>query len=222
MRGLAVCLNGGAIYDLEAGVTVSMTPIAGTVAAALVRRLRRSFPQMLFASDALARFEYEQGFLTEEQERWIEDKIAVEDVVPGLSAGVCKLVGRVDGVPSAALATQAADVVGTDALLTTSGDSWIDLSAPGVTKASGLAEVCRMLGVAPAEVVACGDNRNDLEMLRFAGVAAVVANAHGEAKALADLMLPANVDDGVAQLIEALVAADRSGLLPLTPSSAGC
>jgi hydroxymethylpyrimidine pyrophosphatase-like HAD family hydrolase len=48
---------------------------------------------------------------------------------------------------------------------------------------------------------------NDLPMLRAAGLAAAVANAHPEVLAAADVVLPGNEEEGVAQLILDVCAA---------------
>jgi HAD superfamily hydrolase (TIGR01484 family) len=47
--------------------------------------------------------------------------------------------------------------------------AWLDIAPEGVSKASGLEWVCRDLGVDAADVLAIGDGRNDIEMLRWAG-----------------------------------------------------
>ena len=57
------------------------------------------------------------------------------------------------------------------------------------------------------QVVAVGDMPNDLPMLQWAGVRAVVANAHPLLHEIAHLVLPANDDDGVATLVDAVLAA---------------
>ena len=56
-----------------------------------------------------------------------------------------------------------------------------------------------------AEVLAFGDALNDLEMLQWAGRGVAVANAIDVVKDVADEIAPANVDDGVAQVIEVLL-----------------
>ena len=47
--------------------------------------------------------------------------------------------------------------------------AWLDLTPVGVSKASGLEHVCAELGLTAADVLAIGDGRNDIEMLRWAG-----------------------------------------------------
>ncbi len=53
-------------------------------------------------------------------------------------------------------------------------------------------------------MVAIGDMVNDLPMLRWAGRAVAVANAHPDVLAAADEIIASNDDDGVARYIEAL------------------
>ena len=59
-------------------------------------------------------------------------------------------------------------------------------------------------GIAAGAVVAFGDMPNDLSMLAWAGTSYAVANAHPEVLAAVDHVIPANNEDGVAQVIEAL------------------
>ncbi|HET9289540.1 MAG TPA: HAD hydrolase family protein, partial [Actinomycetes bacterium] len=76
-----------------------------------------------------------------------------------------------------------------------------------VTKASALERLCRRLGVAASEVVAVGDMDNDLAMLAWAGTGVAVANATPEVLDAADEVTAANTDDGVALLLERILAA---------------
>ena len=55
--------------------------------------------------------------------------------------------------------------------------SLIDITAPGATKGRALAWRAERLGLGPAQVMAVGDNFNDVEMLEYAGVPVVMANA---------------------------------------------
>lgn len=80
----------------------------------------------------------------------------------------------------------------------------LEIAAPGVSKGAALAELCTQWGIEPAQVVAFGDARNDLDMLTWAGRGYAVANAHPEVLAAARHHAPANDEDGVAQVLERL------------------
>jgi HAD superfamily hydrolase (TIGR01484 family) len=76
--------------------------------------------------------------------------------------------------------------------------AWLDLAPEGVSKASGLEEVCARLGVAAEHVLAIGDGRNDIEMLRWAGRGVAMGQAPAEVKAAADAVTLPVEEDGAA------------------------
>lgn len=77
--------------------------------------------------------------------------------------------------------------------------AWLDLAPQGVSKATGLAAVCAELGVAPEDVLAIGDGRNDVEMLRWAGRGVAMGQAPLEVQEAADFVTDTVVDDGAAR-----------------------
>jgi Cof subfamily protein (haloacid dehalogenase superfamily) len=76
--------------------------------------------------------------------------------------------------------------------------AWLDLSPIGVTKASGLARVCEGLGITAADVLAIGDGRNDIEMLRWAGRGVAMGQSIDVVQQAADAVTADVKDDGVA------------------------
>jgi hypothetical protein len=86
---------------------------------------------------------------------------------------------------------------------------FVELASPEVTKAAGLAFVAERLGFSLEHTVACGDGENDVELLESAGYAVAVANAHERVLAAADVVVPRDSEEGVAQMIEAHLDALR-------------
>lgn len=76
--------------------------------------------------------------------------------------------------------------------------AWLDLSPVGVSKASGLEHVTDALGLRSGDVLAIGDGRNDLEMLRWAGRGVAMGQAVDEVRAAADHVTASVQDDGAA------------------------
>jgi hypothetical protein len=79
-----------------------------------------------------------------------------------------------------------------------------------VTKASALGEWCAARGINSADVFAFGDMPNDLPMLAWSGRSFGVANAHPDVLDTVDEVCASNDDDGVAQVLEAVLAAHSS------------
>lgn len=76
--------------------------------------------------------------------------------------------------------------------------AWMDLSPVGISKASGLEHVAAELGVDPADTLAIGDGRNDIEMLQWAGRGVAMGQAVPEVAAAADAVTGTVDDDGAA------------------------
>ena len=76
--------------------------------------------------------------------------------------------------------------------------AWLDLAPEGVSKAAGLDSVCARLGVDQRDVLAIGDGRNDLEMLRWAGRGVAMGQAPLEVQEAADAVTETVENDGAA------------------------
>jgi hydroxymethylpyrimidine pyrophosphatase-like HAD family hydrolase len=79
--------------------------------------------------------------------------------------------------------------------------SLVDVTSPIATKGHALESCARFLGIAREQVMAIGDNFNDLEMLEFAGTPVVMANAVEPLKARGFHQTGDQDDAGVAQAI---------------------
>ena len=81
----------------------------------------------------------------------------------------------------------------------------------GVTKSAAVAWLQRRWGIAPGQTLAIGDNWNDREMIRAAGVGYLMGNADPALRRLGLPVLPSNDDDGVAVAIERHVLGKEKG-----------
>lgn len=87
-----------------------------------------------------------------------------------------------------------------------SGTDFVEITPSGADKGASLARLCAEIGITADEVIAFGDNNNDLTMLEWAGRSVAMANAVDEAKEIADELTASNSEFGVAQVIESLLA----------------
>jgi len=88
--------------------------------------------------------------------------------------------------------------------------SIVDILPAGCSKASALEHLAQLRGITTDDILAIGDNWNDLSMLRLAGHSVLMSNAPADLKALANTsgwtIAPSNDEDGVAVAIEAAFA----------------
>lgn len=78
-----------------------------------------------------------------------------------------------------------------------SGSSYIDVMQPGISKASGIAQVMEYHGIDSSEVMAFGDAMNDYEIIRFVGTGCAMANGRPALRAVADRVIGSNVEHAV-------------------------
>ena len=205
--GLAVCSNGAVVYDLTAGRALVVHELDPVVLHDTAEILERALPGMRVAAERAGAvtvteptFVSEFGYLSPWGDGAEAERVPRAEV---LGHPATKLLVRHPTLTSAEMAAAAREVLDHTVDITFStGDGLIELAAGGVTKATGLAEVCRRLGVAAEDVVAFGDMPNDVEMLRWAGHGVAMANAHPSALDAADEVTGPNSEDGVAQVLE--------------------
>lgn len=82
---------------------------------------------------------------------------------------------------------------------------FVQILAEGADKAVALQELMAAWGRPLADVVAFGDDTNDIEMLRISGLGVAMANAVDEVRAVADHITATNDEDGVALILERLL-----------------
>jgi hypothetical protein len=86
----------------------------------------------------------------------------------------------------------------------------LDILPAGCSKASALLHLAELRGIDASEILAIGDNWNDVPMFQVAGQSAVMANAPADLRTLAAergwFIAPSNDQDGVASVIEAVIA----------------
>ena len=82
----------------------------------------------------------------------------------------------------------------------------LEVFDPGVNKWEGILHVARAHDVSPEQIIAIGDDMNDVPMLQKAGLGVAMGNARPEARAAAKRVIGANADEGLAIFLEELVA----------------
>lgn len=88
----------------------------------------------------------------------------------------------------------------------------LEVFDPAVNKWEGILHVARRHGILPAEIIAVGDDVNDIAMLKSAGLGVAMGNAKAEAIAVADRVINGNDSDGLAEFLEELV--DSNAVAP--------
>lgn len=205
---MAVCANGAVVYDPATDRIVSARTLSIDLLAALADITARALPGAGLAVErigasahdtATPQFVSSPGY----EHAWLNPdntEVSIEDL---LSAPAVKLLIRKAGAASADMAAELAQHVGFEGDITYStNNGLVEIVPRGISKATGVQEIARPLGIPDAEVVAFGDMPNDVPMLLRAGRGVAMGNAHPDALAAADEVTAPNSDNGVARVLE--------------------
>jgi hydroxymethylpyrimidine pyrophosphatase-like HAD family hydrolase len=203
-HGLVLCSNGAFVYDVHRRQVLAEHCMAAADVTAIAVDLRKALPGIVFAVETRLGFRREREYLDEHATPADVTAPTLEELLDPLPG---KMMARCHGMPALQFHAAVEEVVGDRAVVSYSGACGLaEMSAVGVTKAAALGAWCTAEGIDPAEVIAFGDMPNDLPMLRWAGRSFGVANAHPDVLDLVDEVCPSNDVDGVAQVLESVLA----------------
>ena len=197
--------NGAVIFDIRSGI--------------ILHEQLLPLEHILPTLDILRSFGFYRAYHTHEQvyvdrdtpraRNWyrppVPPAIQVEDVASLYPLPCIKIVGIGEESTLRDKRLKLEDIFAGQLYVTQSSFDLLEFLHPAVSKVNALKTIAADLGIAPAEIVAIGDNHNDVGMLRFAGLGVAMGNAHDEVKAEADYVTLSNAQEGVAAVIEELI-----------------
>lgn len=209
-HGVVICVNGAVVYDVAHGRVLEHLAMDDELVRALAADLRAVLPDVTLAAERPA------GFATERAYRGHHpvpgDVVRADRIEETLDGATVKLLVRSAAIPDEDLVAAVDGVMAGRAVVLHSGaDGLAEIHHPAVSKAAALERWAAERGIAAEDVWAFGDMPNDLAMLAWAGRGFAVANAHPSVLASADEVCGTNEDDGVAAVLERLLAERGSG-----------
>jgi hydroxymethylpyrimidine pyrophosphatase-like HAD family hydrolase len=189
--GPSVCSNGAVVVDFPPErIVKAVTFDPRTV----IEKVESYAPGTLIAVEEIGRGYRLSGHFPEGD---LTGEMLIEDVEQLSSRPVTRIILR-DPARSDRDFVALAERLGLHGVQYYVGYSaWLDIAPEGVTKAAGLDEVVRELGVDPRDVLAVGDGRNDVEMLEWAGRGVAMGQAPVEVQQIADAVTGSYADHGL-------------------------
>ncbi|MEU7303210.1 Cof-type HAD-IIB family hydrolase [Streptomyces sp. NPDC007206] len=191
-------------YVVRDGVELSSDPMDGSVAAELVRTVRRLAADGVDVGAVVCgkRAAYvertDEAFLAEVRRYYVEHRIVAD--ATAVEDDVIKVALFDFGSAERSTAPALAGFAGTHQVVV-SGEHWVDVMNRTANKGAALRGLQRALGITPAQTMVFGDYLNDLEMLDAAHWSFAMANAHPEVVRRARHLAPSNNDNGVLRTI---------------------
>lgn len=199
-----IASNGAVVADGPTGHVRHENRLASDLVATAIAAVREHWSDAGFGWESGEHFAADAIFhrLMTEQ-RILRDPLGSPETLP--AAGVHQLVVAIPGIEPGEVVAPIATALGSEYFVTDSNGGVVEISAAEVTKAEGVRRWAASLGVAMAEVVAFGDDLNDLPMLHAVGRGIAMSNAVATVRAQIHEVAPSNEDDGVATVIETIL-----------------
>lgn len=195
-----ICSNGAYEYNRSRQDKHWSQALSATAAIQLRKRILEQLPNASFGWESDYGLGYDAQFISEAGGAHTLEQGGMSEAFG--QSDVLKLYVRTPQLVRGDLQRVLIPILDNQAEVSTSGAPFVELTARGVDKASGLARVAADLGFTASRTIAFGDNLNDLPMLNWAFEAVAMGNAVDEVKAMANTHTLNNVDDGVAMLLE--------------------
>jgi len=205
-EGLAVCGQGAQVYDAgEHRLLTSVTLDRQLTGLALAKIEAEVGPLLLAASrDGLdGEVLVGPGYRVQDGPLPV---VPIRDAADLWSAPLNKVYVQHPTLSDDELAAVASQVAGGLVGVTMAGAGIVELLPLGLSKATGLSLAARRLGAKAADTIAFGDMPNDIPMFAWAARGVAMSNAHDELKAIADEVTSSNEEDGIAVVLERLLA----------------
>jgi len=201
-----VMANGSIVCTLPEGDVLHTLRFPAQVAVDAVRSLRVHDAALGFALATDAGFTAEPGF--HERMPIRSGDATVPDALVGhdTATDAVKLIAFHPHVGAHDLMRSLPQVLGPDLTVNHMGADAVEIAPAGADKGVGLAWLCRHLDIRPDDVMVFGDEVNDLPMFQVARHRVAVANANPLVREAADEVTASNADDGVALVLERLLA----------------
>ena len=206
--GTSICANGAMLYDFINQKILEQWLFSPESQLETINRLREVIPSVNFAVEIDEQFHREKDYLA----RWDTgiDDVGVNKIEEVINKPALKMLARCG---DASMSSDEMMSVATKALAgiatvthSNSTDSLLEISADGVSKGATLSKIAARHGLTGEDCVTFGDNPNDFSMLSWASRSWAMEDGHPDLMKYAKFQTFAHQEDGVAKVIERLLA----------------
>lgn len=215
----AVFVGGAMVIDTRDGTTLHRTGMEPALAREVCRLFETLGHSALALQDtARAGVDYvvaAGASLNDATRQWMQVTTAKVHEVPSvcdfghehtIRVGICAGREEVDRVRTAVKAEFGPRVLCQSLYVPAYAVEVLEVFDPAVNKWQGVLHVAQRHGIAAEQIVAIGDDVNDVPMIRHAGLGVAMGNAKPEVLEVAKRVIRRNDEDGLAEFLEELVA----------------
>lgn len=204
--GLLMSYNGGRIVDAADGQVLFETAMDPEETRMVLRQLER-LPVTPILDDGVQFYVTDKNGYKVDYECRNNNMVCTEvgNLAEFLSFAPIKILMSVLPEQIAEVQAEIASFLPPSLTVVQTAAFYLEVIPSVINKGQGIRDICRVLGISPAEVIAFGDAQNDIPMLQEAGMGVAMGNASDTVKATADYVTLSNNEDGIAAALETLL-----------------
>ena len=205
-KGILMSYNGGRIVDAQTGTVLFETSMDLEETKAVLRKLE-ALPVTPILDDGVQFYVTDQNGYKVDYECKNNNMVCSEvgNLADFLTFAPIKILMSVQPEELAQVQTQIAAFLPESLTVVQTAAFYLEVIPRVINKGQGIRDICKVLGIEPAEVVSFGDAANDIPMLEAAGMGVAMGNAQTAVKQAADMVTLSNNEDGIAAALEKLL-----------------
>ena len=205
-KGILMSYNGGRIVDAETGKVLFETSMDLEETKQVLRKLE-DLPVTPILDDGVQFYVTDKNGYKVDYECKNNNMVCAEvgNLADFLTFAPIKILMSVQPEELAEVQKQIADFLPESLTVVQTAAFYLEVIPRIINKGQGIRDICKVLGIEPAEVVSFGDAANDIPMLEAAGMGVAMGNAQEAVKQAADMVTLSNNEDGIAAALEKLL-----------------
>ena len=205
-QGILMSYNGGRIVDAQTGNVLFETSMDLAETRQVLRRLEE-LPVTPILDDGVQFYVSDKNGYKVDYECKNNNMVCteVENLADFLTFAPIKILMSVQPEQLPEIQRTIADMLPETLTVVQTAAFYLEVIPKVINKGQGIRDICKVLGITPAEVISFGDAANDIPMLREAGMGVAMGNASEAVKAAADMVTLSNNEDGIAAALEKLL-----------------
>ena len=205
-QGILMSYNGGRIVDAQTGNVLFETSMDLAETRQVLRRLEE-LPVTPILDDGVQFYVTDKSGYKVDYECKNNNMVCteVENLADFLTFAPIKILMSVQPEQLPEIQRTIADMLPETLTVVQTAAFYLEVIPKVINKGQGIRDICKVLGITPAEVISFGDAANDIPMLREAGMGVAMGNASEAVKAAADMVTLSNNEDGIAAALEKLL-----------------
>lgn len=204
--GLISCFNGGQLLD-ESGTVIDDHRVPHDIAVRIMDVWKHYEVDMVIFNGSDWYVQSRDSYAYRSRRvMYLKDCITgnLRDLIHTFDTNKCFFLSE-DHEALRRLENQIIEEIGLSQIVTHRSEDYLEVTARGYDKGTAVTALSRIYNIPTSQIMAIGDENNDVDMLRTAGISVAMANATAQAKQAARYITDSNNDDGVAKAIQRFV-----------------